>query len=267
MLASMPNRPARSPPNPYKLPAPPSVSERGDGSSYEDADGLKASSQSPDKIESVTEKSNKKLNSQIVGRRTDLRGAGEERKVRTGRWSKQECRLFEEALKKFGKHWKKVEAYVGTRSGTQVRSHAQKYFLKSKGETLSEPHDSSIAPTTSAGPTHEKPETDMRAGEREEVSGEDKAASSGLGMLKEGIPQSNFTIVAKDIIPPTSIVEPVLVECKYLMSYMRQFGFNTMEEIYAKYYKLSDWVESISALRERRNREVDGFQSVIKEDY
>ena len=30
----------------------------------------------------------------------------------------------------YGKHWKLVEKHVGTRSGTQVRSHAQKYYLK-----------------------------------------------------------------------------------------------------------------------------------------
>eukprot|EP00826_Nyctotherus_ovalis_P027808 TRINITY_DN2177_c0_g4_i3.p1 TRINITY_DN2177_c0_g4~~TRINITY_DN2177_c0_g4_i3.p1 ORF type:complete len:262 (-),score=45.79 TRINITY_DN2177_c0_g4_i3:169-954(-) len=259
MLASIPNRPTHSPPNPCKLPIPPSASEEGGESCFEDAKGLKTSSRSLSKIESVTEKASKNPNSQIVGREADLKEVGDEKRLRTGRWSKQECRLFEEALKKFGKHWKKVEAYIGTRSGTQVRSHAQKYFLKSKGETLSEPHDSSIAPTTSAGPTHEKPETDMRAGEREEVSGKEKAASFGLSVLQESVPQSSFTIVTKDTIPPTNIVEPVLVECKYLMNYMRQFGFNTMEEIYARYYKLSDWVESISALRERRNKEVDVF--------
>eukprot|EP00826_Nyctotherus_ovalis_P027343 TRINITY_DN2136_c0_g1_i8.p1 TRINITY_DN2136_c0_g1~~TRINITY_DN2136_c0_g1_i8.p1 ORF type:complete len:205 (+),score=45.39 TRINITY_DN2136_c0_g1_i8:338-952(+) len=30
----------------------------------------------------------------------------------------------------YGKHWKLVEKHVGTRSGTQVRSHAQKYYMK-----------------------------------------------------------------------------------------------------------------------------------------
>lgn len=29
-----------------------------------------------------------------------------------------------------GKDWKKVEEVVGTRTGTQVRSHAQKFFNK-----------------------------------------------------------------------------------------------------------------------------------------
>lgn len=36
-------------------------------------------------------------------------------------------------MEKFGKNWKKIQQYVGTRSGTQIRSHAQKYFMKQKG--------------------------------------------------------------------------------------------------------------------------------------
>ena len=35
---------------------------------------------------------------------------------------------FLEALKMFGKNWKKIEDYVATRTGTQARSHAQKFF-------------------------------------------------------------------------------------------------------------------------------------------
>jgi hypothetical protein len=30
----------------------------------------------------------------------------------------------------YGKDWKKVEQHVNTRSGSQVRSHAQKFFNK-----------------------------------------------------------------------------------------------------------------------------------------
>lgn len=35
---------------------------------------------------------------------------------------------FLEALKTFGKNWKKVEEFVATRTSTQARSHAQKFF-------------------------------------------------------------------------------------------------------------------------------------------
>eukprot|EP00826_Nyctotherus_ovalis_P026400 TRINITY_DN2061_c0_g1_i1.p1 TRINITY_DN2061_c0_g1~~TRINITY_DN2061_c0_g1_i1.p1 ORF type:complete len:303 (-),score=47.68 TRINITY_DN2061_c0_g1_i1:176-1084(-) len=65
------------------------------------------------------------------GPRTALRRRGPEKRTH-GRWTQQEKEAFEEALKMYGKDWKKVEAYVGTRSGTQIRSHAQKHFLKEK---------------------------------------------------------------------------------------------------------------------------------------
>jgi hypothetical protein len=31
-----------------------------------------------------------------------------------------------------GKNWKKIEEVIGTRNGSQIRSHAQKFFLKVK---------------------------------------------------------------------------------------------------------------------------------------
>ena len=47
-----------------------------------------------------------------------------------GRWTLIEHERFLEAYKLYGKNWKLVEKYVGTRSATQARSHAQKYFYK-----------------------------------------------------------------------------------------------------------------------------------------
>ena len=49
---------------------------------------------------------------------------------RTGRWSRKEHYNFLKALKLFGKDWKKVQEYVITRTSTQARSHAQKFFAK-----------------------------------------------------------------------------------------------------------------------------------------
>jgi len=51
-----------------------------------------------------------------------------------GRWTKEEHQRFIDAIKLHGKNWKKVEEYIGTRSGPQVRSHAQKFFLKLEKE-------------------------------------------------------------------------------------------------------------------------------------
>ena len=49
-----------------------------------------------------------------------------------GRWSFEEHIKFIEALVDYGKNWKDVQKYVGTRSPAQARSHAQKFLLKLK---------------------------------------------------------------------------------------------------------------------------------------
>jgi SHAQKYF class myb-like DNA-binding protein len=48
----------------------------------------------------------------------------------TGRWQPEEHRRFIEALLKYGNEWRSVQRHVGTRSSTQARSHAQKFFAK-----------------------------------------------------------------------------------------------------------------------------------------
>lgn len=47
-----------------------------------------------------------------------------------GRWKKEEHELFLQGLEMYGRDWKKIERLVGTRTGPQIRSHAQKYFNK-----------------------------------------------------------------------------------------------------------------------------------------
>ena len=62
-----------------------------------------------------------------------------------GRWTKDEHEKFLEgkyvtdnlanlnsvftALRLYGNNWKEVQSYIGTRSGPQIRSHAQKFFI------------------------------------------------------------------------------------------------------------------------------------------
>ena len=49
-----------------------------------------------------------------------------------GRWSEEEHKKFLEGILEYGNEWKKVQKVIKTRSSTQARSHAQKFFLKIK---------------------------------------------------------------------------------------------------------------------------------------
>ena len=74
-------------------------------------------------IDSV--KSKKKKKSKIIIQST-------EDDVNEGRWDTSEHMRFIEAINIYGNEWKEVQKYIGTRSSNQVRSHAQKFFLKLK---------------------------------------------------------------------------------------------------------------------------------------
>lgn len=53
-----------------------------------------------------------------------------------GRWTSLEHFKFLEALKRYGKEWQKVQQHVSTRTSTQARSHAQKFFVKLDKKSL-----------------------------------------------------------------------------------------------------------------------------------
>ena len=55
-----------------------------------------------------------------------------EGKYRIGRWTKEEHIKFLKGIIKYGNDWKMVEKIVKTRTSSQSRSHAQKFFLKFK---------------------------------------------------------------------------------------------------------------------------------------
>uniref|UniRef100_A0A7S3A1N5 Uncharacterized protein n=1 Tax=Rhodosorus marinus TaxID=101924 RepID=A0A7S3A1N5_9RHOD len=45
-------------------------------------------------------------------------------------WSQDEHERFLEALRLYERDWKQIESHIGTKNVIQIRSHAQKYFLK-----------------------------------------------------------------------------------------------------------------------------------------
>ena len=48
----------------------------------------------------------------------------------TGRWTREEHLAFIKGLELYGKGWKKIACLIKTRTVVQIRTHAQKYFLK-----------------------------------------------------------------------------------------------------------------------------------------
>jgi SHAQKYF class myb-like DNA-binding protein len=64
--------------------------------------------------------------------KTKLKKINRDGNYNCGRWTPEEHQRFIEAIMKFGNEWKQVQKHVGSRSSTQARSHAQKFFVKIK---------------------------------------------------------------------------------------------------------------------------------------
>lgn len=67
---------------------------------------------------------------QAVGRKNDQQDDSRNGSEKQGRWNEEEHRLFLQGVEKFGKDWKQISTVVLTRTVVQIRTHAQKYFLK-----------------------------------------------------------------------------------------------------------------------------------------
>ena len=52
--------------------------------------------------------------------------------LKNGHWSREEHQRFIEAIFLHGNDWKLVQSYIESRSSTQARSHAQKFFIRMK---------------------------------------------------------------------------------------------------------------------------------------
>jgi SHAQKYF class myb-like DNA-binding protein len=83
--------------------------------------------------ESHNEKKGMKKNKEIKIKQKKVNREGS---FNCGRWQPDEHERFIEAIMKYGNEWKSVQKYVGSRSSTQARSHAQKFFVKIKKANL-----------------------------------------------------------------------------------------------------------------------------------
>lgn len=57
-----------------------------------------------------------------------------------GRWTEEEHTRFLKALDMYGRNWKKVGEMVKTRSLVQIRTHAQKHYMKLERKATKQVH-------------------------------------------------------------------------------------------------------------------------------
>ncbi|KAI5434609.1 protein REVEILLE 1 isoform X1 [Lathyrus oleraceus] len=140
------------------------------------------------------------------------------------KWTDEEHKKFLEALKLYGRAWRKIEEHVGTKTAVQIRSHAQKFFSKINRDTNG--NDTTLVesieippPRPKRKPIHPYPRKLVEIPKNEVSNLEQPLRSNSLGSLDFGqennSPKSVLSAVASETLgfsdsdSPTRSLSPV----------------------------------------------------------
>ncbi|PNS96893.1 hypothetical protein POPTR_017G144800v4 [Populus trichocarpa] len=120
------------------------------------------------------------------------------------RWTEEEHKKFLDALKLYGRAWRRIEEHLGTKTAVQIRSHAQKFFSKVAREsggsnTSSEEPIEIPPPRPKRKPMHPYPRKLAHPLERDLLILENPLRSSS----------PNFSISEQENQSPTSVLSAV----------------------------------------------------------
>lgn len=129
------------------------------------------------------------------------------------RWTEEEHRNFLEALKLYGRAWRRIEEHVGTKTAVQIRSHAQKFFSKVVRDSSGSPtgpveHIEIPPPRPKRKPVHPYPRKTVNPINKESLILEQPLRSSSpnlwISEQEDLSPKSVLSAVGSDVVSTDS---------------------------------------------------------------
>ena len=120
--------------NPTCIPKTPKLHKKIQNSEFSEGKKIIIKRSNSEKIDNINESQNSnqisiKENENSINTNSNKISNNE---FQSGRWTDLEHQKFIEGILEYGNEWKRVQGVIKTRSSTQARSHAQKFFLRIK---------------------------------------------------------------------------------------------------------------------------------------